>query len=110
MEVRACNTPPCASKPKKGDCIFNDWQSWTAPTCTGLCERARTPKEIGAHGGDLCTGHMVETKSCDSQCDTPEDCRFSQWTQWTHCTTPTSQRLRRRSVLEMAHAGGIGCR
>eukprot|EP00927_Polykrikos_kofoidii_P044149 TRINITY_DN38198_c0_g1_i1.p1 TRINITY_DN38198_c0_g1~~TRINITY_DN38198_c0_g1_i1.p1 ORF type:complete len:1721 (+),score=194.58 TRINITY_DN38198_c0_g1_i1:123-5285(+) len=94
---------------RKLDCVFNTWQSWTSPTCTGLCERTRTVAQQGSNGGFLCVGALTETKRCEVNCVVPQDCLLSEWTQWSGCPTELSQRERGRSVLQPGENGGLPC-
>ncbi|XP_031555168.1 uncharacterized protein LOC116292070 [Actinia tenebrosa] len=85
VQTRECGKQPC---PVNGD--FSDWSSWT-PCANVSCGsnlfsmRNRTcdnprPK----FGGENCTGHLVEKKSCRLK-HCPINGGFSSWSQWSEC-------------------------
>lgn len=55
LEVTECNMQGCDCV----DCEFGEWSEWSAPTCTGLCERHRSIKTHYKGCGKPCEGPKV---------------------------------------------------
>ncbi|CAJ1342471.1 unnamed protein product [Effrenium voratum] len=96
------------------DCSFGAWSQWTEATCVGLCERQRVIAHMNNECGKPCSGPLLETKHCHTQCGHAVDCKLSEWSQWSHCTNLTSQvvrgqRYRHRHVVTEPERGGMAC-
>lgn len=106
-KVEVCPFKSCDGKPE--DCEFGDWDEWSPPTCTQLCERSRTVKKNAKNGGKPCTGPLVATKVCKKDCEKPVDCEISGWASWSKCTANNDQTYRTRSIKQIAQFGGDRC-
>lgn len=93
------------------DCSFGPWREWSAPTCTGVCERQRSIGNAAKCGGGQCLGTIVETKACmETTCEVAVDCILSEWSFWTPCgSDPTEQTSKSRTVLSEPRFGGKLC-
>eukprot|EP00929_Paragymnodinium_shiwhaense_P079221 TRINITY_DN4121_c0_g1_i1.p1 TRINITY_DN4121_c0_g1~~TRINITY_DN4121_c0_g1_i1.p1 ORF type:complete len:1714 (-),score=320.65 TRINITY_DN4121_c0_g1_i1:72-5213(-) len=103
--------PPCNVELGPQDCAFGDWQDWSEATTAHLCERLRRIAQGNENGGAPCDGPLVETKKCAcASCNhTAQDCLFSDWEVWSHCSSPQAQRFRGRTRVRDAHNGGLAC-
>lgn len=110
VTTETCPSLPSCDSCVAQDCHFNAWSSWSAPTCTQLCERHRTVMQESSCGGELCNGNLMETKRCERQCNHPVDCVFGAWSAWEgECASPTDQRYQHRSIEQPAMNGGEQC-
>eukprot|EP00931_Biecheleriopsis_adriatica_P063577 TRINITY_DN3852_c0_g1_i1.p1 TRINITY_DN3852_c0_g1~~TRINITY_DN3852_c0_g1_i1.p1 ORF type:complete len:2026 (+),score=365.24 TRINITY_DN3852_c0_g1_i1:79-6078(+) len=109
VDSETCEQAPCETCVPQ-DCIFNTWSTWSAPTCTQLCERHRTVAQESHCGGKFCDGKLLETKPCPHDCSQKRDCVFGDWSEWHgDCDTSNGQRMRRRAIAEPAMNGGEQC-
>ncbi|XP_048581714.1 uncharacterized protein LOC5511228 isoform X2 [Nematostella vectensis] len=93
---------------------YSDWSEWTgcSKTCgTGFRSRIRNcTNPVPDYGGNDCSrlGDNVETQSCDSGVKCPVDGEFSDWTEWTKCTSSCGKGVRSRSRSCTAPAPELG--
>jgi len=78
----SCNMAPCPV-----DCVLGDWSGWS--TCSAECsggvmERVRNVKVDPEHGGTPCEETEEEQACGMASCD--EDCKLSEWSQWSTCS------------------------
>ncbi len=125
-EIKPCNLDkPCQEnyfnkEIHTVDCKYSEWTDWgECSTSCGAGEKTRTRKIVDNPVGKnpkLCEdGALVEVKSCNLQ-HCPEwyagaqDCRISQWTSWTMCSsTCNGVRSRYRDITQYPARGGKGC-
>lgn len=99
-EGRCEPQPECHSCTPK-DCVLGEWSEWVdGGGCSGLLERHRTVKAYNNECGKPCSATLVDTKrfinpSCVSVAG---KCNFGEWSAWSTCATPFSQRSRERSL------------
>jgi len=97
---------PCVDLCTPVTCQFNDWAPWGEGNCQGLCNRFRTVKHNAECGAIPCTGHLFETKTCETTCDRPQDCKLGDWEMWGNCMGTSAQTYRARPILLSPHNGG----
>eukprot|EP00927_Polykrikos_kofoidii_P065252 TRINITY_DN61032_c0_g1_i1.p1 TRINITY_DN61032_c0_g1~~TRINITY_DN61032_c0_g1_i1.p1 ORF type:complete len:1778 (+),score=249.35 TRINITY_DN61032_c0_g1_i1:101-5335(+) len=96
------------------NCEFGAWQSWSLPGNDQLCGRKRVLAKENNFGGKSCTGPLSETRSCPRVGKGPEDCKLSEWMEWSSCLTynstqATVQRSRGRHIVTNPSRGGLAC-
>jgi len=111
-----CLVSACGRGEDAVDCVMEPWQSW-AP-CSVSCgrgQRVRTRKvrTMNSHGGrpchvDLSATEGCEMNSCAEACQ-PQDCRWSEWSDWGACDKCGGQMKRFRNVIRPSQCGGSGC-
>jgi len=104
-----CSTDPCPV-----DCKWNPWSDWT---CSGSClpasaRRSRTINITASDGGAQCIGPESQSGPCaDNLTQCPVDCTWSEWEDWSQCSSSCGQgfmrRLRNRTAYEKN--GGSVC-
>eukprot|EP00929_Paragymnodinium_shiwhaense_P000590 TRINITY_DN100839_c0_g1_i1.p1 TRINITY_DN100839_c0_g1~~TRINITY_DN100839_c0_g1_i1.p1 ORF type:complete len:1646 (+),score=391.32 TRINITY_DN100839_c0_g1_i1:63-5000(+) len=109
VDVSVCGTKPCGGLCTPVDGKFGEWSEWNNPSCTQLCERHRTVQVRNECGGKALSGPLTETKVCPHQCEHPEDCVLSDWTEYSECATPESQRWRNRYIKQFPANKGQAC-
>jgi len=80
--LMSCNMDPCPV-----DCVLGDWSGWS--TCSAECsggvmERSRNIQVDPLHGGTPCEETEEEQACGMASCD--EDCKLSDWSQWSTCS------------------------
>lgn len=114
-EVRQCSTQSCGGN---ADCLFDQWQGWSAcsRTCFGTRSRTRLIGSTGRGNGVFCTGDTYQLAACNTggECVAGKlkvDCKFSDWTEWEVCSASCGkgQYKRSRFVEQQAARGGRGC-
>uniref|UniRef100_A0A7S2E114 Spondin-like TSP1 domain-containing protein n=2 Tax=Alexandrium andersonii TaxID=327968 RepID=A0A7S2E114_9DINO len=118
-ETRPCETEE-DMKPKH--CVLSEWTEWD--TCDETCGigQQRTQRQImefPENGGQTCDkvdeqegGALMKTRGCEAkEACSPEDCKVSEWEDWSVCSAQcgTGQRTRRREVLQNRGLDGVGC-
>lgn len=101
----ACEGDPCPS-----DCVVGDWGPWAAcpVTCgNGTRTRGRGIKEQARLGGGDCKGPFTSNKTCCNEA-CPVDCIFSDWTDWTSCSSSCGGGIRDRNRQEYQSAANGG--
>ncbi|CAE7632321.1 HMCN1 [Symbiodinium microadriaticum] len=111
-----CLVSACGRGEDAVDCVMEPWQSW-AP-CSVSCgrgQRVRTRKvrTMNSHGGrpchvDLSATEGCELNSCAEACQ-PQDCKWSEWSDWGACDKCGGQMKRFRNVIRPSQCGGSGC-
>jgi len=112
-----CKDIPSCTDCVPKDCQFAEWTEWyPMQGCTGLCQRARTILTANNECGKGCVGAKVETKTGDAclqaackDVDFKQDCKWSEWDEWTFCSNPAAQAHRKRKVVAPASHGGKPC-
>jgi len=103
--------PPCVVQ----DCIWNEWEEWSACTCTcggGQKTRNRHIKQVPALGGKPCEAHdKQELVPCSTQpCPSSQcvDGHWDDWMEWSPCSASCNggERNRKRMVKAMASECG----
>lgn len=105
LETRFCNTGCC---PLNGS--WTDWSDWTE--CTVACgggTQNRTRDCSGFACGGFCDGADIEERQCNAGC-CPQDGVWTDWTEWSACTTSgeTYTHNRTRSCMNVL-CGGQFC-
>lgn len=107
-----CNTAPCYN-PKEHDCILGEWDDWTA--CSAQCgkgqkHRVRRVMRPATSRGKGCEGPMSELFPCeDSQCH-QQDCRWSDWDEWSDCSCTCGGGVKKRNrviAVSPRHGGKL---
>eukprot|EP00931_Biecheleriopsis_adriatica_P037977 TRINITY_DN21785_c0_g1_i2.p1 TRINITY_DN21785_c0_g1~~TRINITY_DN21785_c0_g1_i2.p1 ORF type:complete len:1661 (-),score=280.93 TRINITY_DN21785_c0_g1_i2:68-5050(-) len=99
------------------DCEFGSWEPWS--DCTKSClggQQYRTREIVRQpqNGGRVCSGHLDETRTCNTQ-ECPgmvrRDCRWGSWGDWDHCSTSCGdgQTMRYRVIAQQPRYGGKLC-
>lgn len=90
---------------------FGPWSEWSQPACdtSNLCERERGVLTDGNACGRPPEGPLLETKRCIVACNVPVHCAFSQWMEWSACSSQYGQRHRFRNVEQLPANGGRPC-
>jgi len=114
FDTKSCPTKPCEKKCDAGSCSWNAWSDWSAPACTGLCQRSRTIRALNTECGPCRVDKdypTIESKTCPSDCsdDKPMDCEWHDWGAWTRCKSINGQHRRARGIKQMPQAGGKPC-
>ena len=91
------------------DCLFHAWTEWSQTTHF-MCERHRHVARRNNECGKGCTGHLEETKVCETQ-ESPRDCLLGGWQEWSFCDTadPSGQKYRFRKIVHEQKWGGRPC-
>jgi len=110
----ACTENPDCVTCIPRDCSFGDWADWTKlGGCTGLCRRQRPISQSNNECGRGCKGPQVQTKSAPEcmpkECHVKVDCQWSQWSNWTACSSPVDQKKRMRKTVRVPMMGGAPC-
>jgi len=105
--IKACDTKSCTPPPV--NCKWADWQEWSAPACSQLCDRSRTIKVMNKNGGHPCDGIRSMTKACKLDCEKAVDCKMSEWDSWSGCSSNNGQTYRTRRISKMPKYGGAVC-
>eukprot|EP00928_Gymnodinium_smaydae_P018828 TRINITY_DN17176_c0_g1_i3.p1 TRINITY_DN17176_c0_g1~~TRINITY_DN17176_c0_g1_i3.p1 ORF type:complete len:630 (+),score=108.89 TRINITY_DN17176_c0_g1_i3:129-2018(+) len=95
------------------DCEWNTWDEWGSCPVTcggGRVTRNRTVLYEAEPFGAACSGDSFQMGICEEQ-GCPVDCSFSNWRQWTECSTTCGGgfRERRRVIALNASNGGAEC-
>lgn len=93
------------------DCALSDWSEWSrCQNATGQVFRQRTVLRPPESGGEPCTGSLEETLPCGSG-PAPVPCVFSNWQEWTSCssTCGVGRHTRMRRILSEARHSGEAC-
>jgi len=111
-ETAPCNTDLCAAPP--GDCEVGEWAEWS--DCSAKCGRGsmtrkRKVKNNADEGGQGCTESLEEISPCESVSCNVTDCAWSNWYDWSACTTSCGGGSKRRSrvVAAAPRNGGALC-
>eukprot|EP00931_Biecheleriopsis_adriatica_P096084 TRINITY_DN6972_c0_g1_i3.p1 TRINITY_DN6972_c0_g1~~TRINITY_DN6972_c0_g1_i3.p1 ORF type:complete len:1953 (-),score=306.09 TRINITY_DN6972_c0_g1_i3:279-6137(-) len=102
-EEAPCNIQPCRGSP----CVLSAWSEWVGCDPQSPMQRERTRRvDHPGTAGQGCSGATRETEGC--QGIRPQDCAFSQWTEWSTCDKHCGggQRYREQKLLSPAHGGG----
>jgi len=108
---------PCENWKKDSsvtDCMLTTWGSWTE--CTALCNGGLKHRNRGVRtpptaGGVPCQGSLEELVPCNlgkCQDQKERDCKFSPWTEWSHCDSH-DQRERYRLIAVEPLMDGKPC-
>jgi len=92
-------------------CKLSEWSGWSECAAeTGQVYRKRTVLNKPENGGEPCTGSMEETRPCGENHD-PLPCQFSEWQEWTTCSTSCGEgrHTRMRRIVSEAKNGGEAC-
>mmetsp|Transcript_100453 Transcript_100453/g.279728 ORF Transcript_100453/g.279728 Transcript_100453/m.279728 type:complete len:1521 (-) Transcript_100453:417-4979(-) len=111
-EAAPCATALCAKPP--GDCEVGVWGSWSE--CSAKCgkgskTRKRKVLRTAETGGQGCTETLEEIRPCESvSCDVT-DCQWSNWYDWSACSTSCGGGIKRRTrvVAAAPRNGGALC-
>jgi hypothetical protein len=108
---RCAHVVGCVENCTATNCVFGTWGAWSAPLCTGVCERNRNIVVAAKCGGAECQGATTEAKPChDPSCDVATDCILSNWSFWTNCgSDPTEQKTKSRTIIQYPKYGGKLC-
>ncbi|CAJ1422707.1 unnamed protein product, partial [Effrenium voratum] len=100
-QVRPCRMQDCVAL----DCVWADWDEWSACSCTcggGTMRRNRVIQQSPRHGGRTCDPEEKgQIAPCATQsCEMCVDGRWSSWGSWSRCsaTCSASYKARHRSV------------
>ncbi|KAF7458520.1 thrombospondin type 1 domain-containing protein [Cryptosporidium felis] len=94
------------------DCNYSSWSPWSE--CSVSCQggvRTRTRKLIWKSDIEgQCQDPGTDVEACNEQ-KCPINCRISDWTTWSSCssTCGTGNKLRYRIVFAEADLGGVQC-
>eukprot|EP00930_Biecheleria_cincta_P099272 TRINITY_DN90909_c0_g1_i1.p1 TRINITY_DN90909_c0_g1~~TRINITY_DN90909_c0_g1_i1.p1 ORF type:complete len:1250 (-),score=93.25 TRINITY_DN90909_c0_g1_i1:232-3981(-) len=109
FQKRSCDLPICPE-----DCMWNDWQDWSACSVTcglGQGSRKRMIRRSAANGGRECLGSDAQTRSCDlAIC--PIHCKWSDWSSWDPCSVTCGTggtQNRNRTISVQAEFNGDPC-
>jgi len=112
QEISPCNTQPCS---KCVDGLWSAWNPWTSCTSTcdgGTMRRSRNVIRDANVCGKPVTGPLAEIVRCntDISCDSPRDCVFADWDDWSSCScTCDGVKHRTRSILTQGRSTGAFC-
>jgi len=112
QEISPCNTQACS---QCLDGVWSDWNPWT--TCTATCDggtmrRSRNVVRDANDCGKPVNGPLAEIVRCntDISCDSPRDCIFADWDEWSSCScTCDGVKHRTRSILTQGRSTGAFC-
>jgi len=110
QETKPCRTQPCFVK-TPGDCETSAWSSWS--DCSTDCgkgsrSRSRNVTKSAKDGGKGCEGSMAEVVPCVAdKCDS-NDCRWSDWFDWSGCSCTCGGGTKRRSRVVASAPIGAG--
>jgi len=103
-QTQGCNNDECPL-----DCQYEDWGRWSTcmPFCKGTRERTRAVKVEPAFGGAACT-NLSQKEACSNFC---ADCVWTNWTQWSDCSTScgTGSQERSRGIAVELKGRGKNC-
>ena len=95
-------------------CLLSDWTQWAdcSISCTtsgqpGSTKRFRTVVQHKNTLGDDCAGELEQTTACSPvQC--PVDCKMTDWTTWSDCSSTCGPGVveRQRDIASSAQYGG----
>eukprot|EP00416_Gambierdiscus_australes_P025281 CAMPEP_0171058888 /NCGR_PEP_ID=MMETSP0766_2-20121228/2807_1 /TAXON_ID=439317 /ORGANISM="Gambierdiscus australes, Strain CAWD 149" /LENGTH=844 /DNA_ID=CAMNT_0011514241 /DNA_START=13 /DNA_END=2548 /DNA_ORIENTATION=- len=112
LNMSSCPQPEaCEAKCVPLNCAFHEWEEWSLPAPTGLCERHRTISTMNNECGLPCSGPLGETKACVLPNPDRRDCALSDWTAWGECTMngKIGHRQRHRAVIQQPSFDGTAC-
>eukprot|EP00928_Gymnodinium_smaydae_P064666 TRINITY_DN4794_c0_g2_i1.p1 TRINITY_DN4794_c0_g2~~TRINITY_DN4794_c0_g2_i1.p1 ORF type:complete len:1188 (-),score=266.17 TRINITY_DN4794_c0_g2_i1:180-3743(-) len=106
-EIAACNTQACTENCIDGS--WTDWMEWTPCTVTcggGSSMRVRNVASMANECGTPASGSDQEVRMCETQsCHETVDCEFSEWTDWSGCSTTCDGIARRSRVVKRTGSG-----
>ena len=90
---------------------FDEWSSCSKTCGGGEMSRSRSEVVLAIDGGRKCKGEAVETKSCNTNA-CPVDCQWSNYGDWSSCSTTCGEGLKVRNRFELVSAsnGGEKCK
>ncbi|CAE7739327.1 Sspo [Symbiodinium sp. CCMP2592] len=103
QETKTCNEQECPA-----DCELGSWTAWNGcePYCEGSQTRQRNVTRKAAFGGKSCNalaaeepdfagGVTKQIRQCSNPCG-PQDCLWSNWTEWGECSASCGGGLQSR--------------
>jgi len=112
-EVRPCNPQNCT-----GPCVDGTWKDWTSwSNCSKTCDvgvqwRHRKFGITANACGTPATGDSRQIQECnkDVKCVPDVDCKFTDWTVWTECSSSCLGITKRERDFEVLASGkGTAC-
>ncbi|CAD7963511.1 unnamed protein product [Amoebophrya sp. A25] len=117
-DQETCNPEFVPKEPVQ--CELSEWSNWTE--CSKSCgggtrEKSRKIVKYPLHGGDGCDGALTVIDSCNEEKCKPKkviepiDCRWSEWDEWSGCSTSCGggEKSRQRQVELMPNSVGRPC-
>lgn len=99
------------------DCEWGEWSDWSHCGCE-ICGEDRKAQKVkyrkivkqALGAGRPCAGNFNLTEPCGAE-EKPQDCRLSDWGEWTRCSATCNGGVRAsmRRVMREADYGGAAC-
>lgn len=98
IETALCQTDPCKSACNATDCVWGDWEDWSAcEKCGGQKRRQRVIEGHPACGGTPCDpGATEEIEECPRKCHGATFCAWSDWSNFTECSATCGNAVKSR--------------
>lgn len=112
-EGESLRSRPCGQSACPVDCQWSHWTTWRecSKTCGGgITDRYRNHSIVAENGGVACNGSARDVKRCATAA-CPADCRLSEWSDWSDCSSEcgAGEITRSRSEIVPATPGGRQC-
>jgi len=107
---RHCKVDHCCKDGVWG--VWSDWSSCSASCGGGTMSRSRDEKVKTSSCGNPPQGRAMEYGGCNQQvsCDTDQDCKFKNWSDWSTCTDVCNGHQRRNRYPSQPVSGlGQAC-
>eukprot|EP00442_Polarella_glacialis_P051613 CAMPEP_0115080896 /NCGR_PEP_ID=MMETSP0227-20121206/18942_1 /TAXON_ID=89957 /ORGANISM="Polarella glacialis, Strain CCMP 1383" /LENGTH=1110 /DNA_ID=CAMNT_0002468609 /DNA_START=145 /DNA_END=3473 /DNA_ORIENTATION=+ len=110
-ESGSCSTQPCNPGGPE-DCQLEEWAQWGACAAScgeGTTQRSRRISHFAVESGKPCTGALHEATKCVTHMCHVQDCRWSDWEQWSSCSVSCDggTKTRTRNIAVSPQGGSL---